>query len=268
MTLSDEMLMAYADGQLDAGEAERVKKLIAQDPALSARREVFLATGHGLASAFDEHMNSPLPGKLRRFAVNAQPRAAKSAGLSQLAETLRNFLQPVHPLGLAAASAAALIAGVGVGWLLYGGAGGGGSALDQFVQVEHNGTVARGPLRHALDNLQSGKETVVALQKGKVLRMVVDLSFRNKAQDYCRQYRIALEGAENYGGIACNGNGQWNIELQAVLAAAQPPSGKSKPAPAGKKSTPLEAAVMSMIGGDALDLGEENAMILTGWKKR
>ena len=61
MMLSDEMLMAYADGQLDAGDRARVKKLVAQDPALAARLEIFQATGHGLASVFDEHMNAPLP---------------------------------------------------------------------------------------------------------------------------------------------------------------------------------------------------------------
>ena len=71
--LSDEVLMAYADGQLDASERARLKELIAQDPEASARLEVFQATGQGLASMFDEHMNSPLPEKLRRLALYAQP---------------------------------------------------------------------------------------------------------------------------------------------------------------------------------------------------
>ena len=115
MTLSDEMLMAYADGQLDAGDRARVKKLVAQDPALAARLEVFQATGHGLASVFDEHMNAPLPDSLKRFAERVQPRAAKRPSFGQFADTLRDLLRPAHPFGLAAASAAVLIAGAGFG---------------------------------------------------------------------------------------------------------------------------------------------------------
>ncbi len=266
MTLSDETLMAYADGQLDVRECTRVKKLIAQEPELSARLEVFQTTGQSLASLFGEHMNAPLPGKLRRFAVSAQPRAAKKPGLGQLAATLRNLLQPVQPFGLAAASAAILIAGIGVGWLVHGGAGGGGSPLAGLIQVENDGAVARGPLQHALNSLQSGKETAVALPEGKVVRMAIKLSFRDRAQDYCRQYEIGLAASENYGGIACNSNGQWNILHRARLAPAQQSSNKTTPA--GNESPELEAAVMSMIGGDALGPQEEDAMIVKGWKSR
>jgi anti-sigma factor RsiW len=263
MTLSDEMLMAYADGQLDAGERARVKKLIAQVPELAARLEVFEATGHGLASVFDEHLNAPLPDKLKRFAERGQPRAAKRPSFGQFADTLRDLLRPAHPFGLAAASAAVLIAGAGFGWLVHGGAG---SPSGELVQVENDGTVARGPLRNALDSLQSGKVASVALPEGKVARVAVKLSFRDHARDYCRQYEIELAASENYGGIACNSNGQWTIRFQAALAPAQqsPRTG----APAGNKSPALEKAVLSMIDGDALGPQDEDATILAGWKKR
>ena len=79
MMLSDEVLMAYADGQLDASERARLKKLIAQDPEANARLEVFQATGQDLASVFDEHMNSPLPEKLSRLALYAQPLPVKKS---------------------------------------------------------------------------------------------------------------------------------------------------------------------------------------------
>ena len=263
MTLSDEMLMAYADGQLDAGDRARVKKLVAQDPALSARLEVFQATGHGLASVFDEHMNAPLPDSLKRFAERVQPRAAKRPSFGQFADTLRDLLRPAHPFGLAAASAAVLIAGAGFAWLVH---GGGGSPSGELVQLENDGTVARGPLRNALDSLQSGKVASVALPEGKVARVAVKLSFRDHAQDYCRQYEIGLAASENYGGIACNSNGQWTIRFQAALAPVR--QSPQKAAPAGSKNPALEKAVLSMIDGDALGPQDEDATILAGWKKR
>ncbi len=264
--LSDEVLMAYADGQLDAGERARLRKLIAQDPEASARLEVFEATGQDLASVFDEHMNSPLPEKLSRLALYAQPLPVKRSSLGQVADALRSFVRPAHPFGLAAASAAMLIAGIGAGWLLHGGVGESGSPMSDLVQVESDGrTVARGPLSMALDNSQSGRETILPFAAGKVLRVAVKLSFRNHAQDYCRQYEAGLAGSENFGGIACNSNGQWNIKLQAQLAPAHPSAGRT--APAGTESSALEAAVMSWIDGDALDQRDEDAMILKGWKE-
>ena len=159
-----------------------------------------------------------------------------------------------------------LIAGIGVGWLLHGGAGESGSPMSDLVQVESDGrTVARGPLSAALDNSQSGRETILPFAAGKVLRMAVKLSFRNHAQDYCRQYEAGLAGSESFGGIACNSNGQWNIKLQAQFAPAHPSAGRT--AQAGTKSSPLEEAVMSWIDGDALDQRDEDAMILKGWKE-
>jgi hypothetical protein len=267
MMLSDEVLMAYADGQLDAIERARLKKLIAEDPEANARLKVFQATGQNLASMFDEHMNSPLPEKLSRLALYAQPLPVrKSSRLGQFADALRNFTRPAHPFGLAAASAAILITGIGAGWLLRGGGGESGSPMSDLVQVESDGrTVARGPLSQALDNSPSGRETLLPFAAGKVLRMAVKLSFRNHAQDYCRQYEAGLAGSESFGGIACNSNGQWNIKLQAQFGPAHPSAGRT--APAGTKSSPLEEAVMSWIDGDALDQRDEDAMILKGWKE-
>jgi anti-sigma factor RsiW len=271
MMLSDEVLMAYADGQLDASERARLKELIARDPEASARLEVFQATGQDLASMFDGHMNSPLPEKLRRLELYAQPLPAnkllpaKRSGLGQFADALRNFARPAHPFGLAAVSAAMLIAGAGAGWLLHGSADESGSPMSDLVQVESDGrTVARGPLSLALDNSPSGRETHIPFAAGKVLRMAVKLSFRNHAHYYCRQYEAGLAGSENFGGIACNSNGQWNIKLQAQFGPAHSSAGKT--APAGT-SSPLEEAVMSWIEGDALDQRDENAMILKGWKE-
>jgi anti-sigma factor RsiW len=263
--LSDETLMAYADGQLDARERARVKKLIAQDPEAGARFEVFAATGQDLASVFDEHMKSPLPGKLSRLAFYAQPLPlhAKRSRFGQLADALRSFTRPAHPFGLAAASAAMLMTGIGVGWLLHDGES--GSPMSELVQVESDGrTVARGPLSVVLNSLPSGRETVLPFAAGKVLRMAVKLSFRNHAQDYCRQYEAGLAGSENFGGIACHSNGKWDIKLQAQLATAQPSAGRT--APAGTKNSALEAAVMSWIDGDALDQRDEDALILKAWK--
>src|SRR5262249_9185250 len=65
--LSDETLMAYADGQLTLAEVARIERLLASDPGLRARFGVFRTTGRELASLFDDHLNAPLPSRLKRF---------------------------------------------------------------------------------------------------------------------------------------------------------------------------------------------------------
>src|SRR3974390_1847819 len=65
--LSDETLMAYADGQLAPDEMIRIEQLLASDPKLLARFEVFRTTGHDLAALFDDHFNAPLAPGLKRF---------------------------------------------------------------------------------------------------------------------------------------------------------------------------------------------------------
>jgi len=267
--LPDETLMAYADGQLDAAERARVEKLIEQNPEASARLEVFQATGHGLASVFDEHMNSPLPEKLSRLALYAQPLpgTCRKSTLGRFAAALGNLARP-HPFGLAAASAAILMVGIGVGWFLRD-AGESGSPMSGLglVRVESDGgTVARGPLNVALNSLPSSRETLVPLAAGKVLRVAIKLSFRNHEKDYCRQYEAGLTGSENFGGIACHSNGEWRIKLQAQLGPVRPSTGRT--APAGDEDLTLQKAVMSWMEGEALDQQDENAMILRGWEER
>lgn len=266
--LPDEVLMAYADGQLDAAGRAQVKELVRQDPEASARLEIFQATGRDLASVFGEHMNSPLPEKLGRLALYAQPLPAntRNSTLGQFAAALRNFARP-RPFGLAAASAL-LMVGIGVGWFLRD-AGEGNSPMSGLglVQVESDGrTVARGPLNVALNSLPSNKETLVRLAAGKVLRVAIKLSFRNHEKDYCRQYEAGLTGSENSGGIACHLGGEWRIKLQAQLGSVRPSAGRT--APAGAKGLALQEAVMSLIDGEALDKQDEDAMILRGWKRR
>src|SRR5215470_8608416 len=65
--LSDESLMAYADGQLQPAEMVRIERLLAADPALRARLKVFHTTGRNLASLFDGHLNAPLPPRFTLF---------------------------------------------------------------------------------------------------------------------------------------------------------------------------------------------------------
>lgn len=261
--LSDETLMAYADGQLTPAEMARVELLVASGPELRARLEVFRTTGRNLASLFDGHLNAPLPPGLKRLTV------APQADLSQIfdlnSKRQRRVLPGFGGRRLAAASVAILAAGIGIGWLMRGSPGGSGAALGELVKLADDWIIARPPLQLALDMLPSGKEAAIPLSGGKPSNMTVRLSFIDHNQSYCRRYEIGLSSQEHYGGIACHLDGEWKIELHAILPPRHTQSGKISPA--GNESRALEAAVISVMDGDALGSEEEAALIRKRWKK-
>lgn len=267
--LSDEILMAHADGLLDPGEKARVDRLLALDPELRARLEVFRSTGRELAHLFDERLSAPLPPKLDAFLAKHATAASpyRRSGPVWLKDRLQQLLFPeVSGFRLAAASCAMLIAGIGLGWLIHGRGAGSANALSALVQIENDRVIAGEPLRRALDALHSGDETSVAFSKGEDLRLAVKLTFRNKAQDYCREYEIALASRERYAGVACRAGGQWAVELQAAVKPSHLAPDRTAPAGGGENPA-VEAAVIAMIDGDALGREDEDAIIQTGWRK-
>lgn len=78
MTLSDEHLSAYLDGELSAEETRAVDALVASDPAVAAALERLMATDVAVKAAFDEMLTDPVPFELAsaiRSAPEPQPAA-------------------------------------------------------------------------------------------------------------------------------------------------------------------------------------------------
>ena len=182
MTPDDEVLMAYADGELDALTAKRVERAIAEDPELAARVEAHRTLRAQLATAFPlvagpdplEAMirSAPAPLARRRPPIWRQP-----------------WLQ-------AAAMAACLVIGVMVGtnWRT------GPVATDRAGALVASGTLAR-----ALDHQ-------LASEAGETRILV---SFRNAQGSYCRLFAGAATD-----GIACRADGQWRLVRTGAASAA------------------------------------------------
>jgi anti-sigma factor RsiW len=83
--LNDETLMQFADGSLDQLEREQVRGLVANTPSLHARLQVFRATGRRLAVLFDEHVNAPIPWRLRNAVTELGSKPLEASDSSRLA---------------------------------------------------------------------------------------------------------------------------------------------------------------------------------------
>ncbi len=117
---SDEQLIAYLDGELDAASSREVAAAIAADPALARTAETLVETAAALRVAFDDVLHEPVPehllvearGGLGQSKVVQFPESRKRAAQNERVGWQRWATLPV------AASVAGLIVGGGLGYLI------------------------------------------------------------------------------------------------------------------------------------------------------
>ncbi|MGD9598590.1 MAG: anti-sigma factor [Steroidobacteraceae bacterium] len=239
MTPTEETLMAYVDGELDANTRAAVDVALARDPALVRRVESARRLRATLSRGFDPALAEAVPERLLAAArgepTNVRPLPERRGALRAGAWSWPQW----------GAIAASLVLGLVLGPRL----------------VKHPATitsldgrlVAGGALAAALDtqlvNAQTGREAAS-----------IGLSFRAGTGEFCRTFD--LRGAESLTGVACRRGGRWQID------AVMPADGDRRGAvrTAGSALTPALATVVeAMIAGDALDANEEAAARARGW---
>jgi anti-sigma factor RsiW len=65
-SLSDELIMAFADGELEPCLAAYVREAIENDDAIRHKQEIFRSTRAVLARSFDPVLIEPVPERLKR----------------------------------------------------------------------------------------------------------------------------------------------------------------------------------------------------------
>jgi anti-sigma factor RsiW len=117
---SDEALIAYLDGELDAAASTEVAAAIARDPAFAREAQMLAETSAALRAAFDDVLHEPVPerllaaarGELGEDKVVRFPEPRRRA-IAYVATSWRRWA--ALPL---AASVASLIIGGGLGYLV------------------------------------------------------------------------------------------------------------------------------------------------------
>jgi anti-sigma factor RsiW len=270
--LTDETLMAYADGQLDPSDRARVEMALAGDPESRARLEIFATTGKALAPLFQKPMLEPAPFKLVEFVLTHDAGANDAHNPPSRRKFLGSwgrFQKPPMPnvsnLRLAFALGATLIAGAGLGWHLHGHVYVDTEPMRALVQFANKNPTAQMPLQRVLETLPSGSETRIVAAWGEELKLKINLSYKNQDGDYCREYDVVTARGEAYVGAACRSGGTWMVKMYVRAAASRQTRGKMTPA--GSRNLAIEAATGSMIEGDAFGRDEELALIRKGWQK-
>lgn len=244
MKFSDDILMAYADGELDAATRAEIKAALASDPELAASIARQRVTRELMRRGFDPILDEPVPDRL----LDAIERGATGPTGAEVRPLRPEVTAPPRSRRWSwpewTAMAATLVAGALIGAGLR-------PAPSPLWESFEDRLVASGELSRALSS-QLSRDA----QPGTAIRPGV--SFRTASGDYCRAFisgRVA--------GLACREEERWQVELLSTLPEAQAEG--YRPAGAALPGVILEA-VEARIDGDPLDAEGEAAARDRGWR--
>lgn len=239
--LTDEILMAFADGELDEPIAAAVAGVMAQDPTVAKRIVDFQQSRHLTRSVFASNLVPDVPSELRAV-VSAQIAAyeAASAAGKKLEPKEQNRVWPsrLSPVKMAMAASLAAVAVVS------------GYFIGRQSQPEANrlGYLEDPLVMRELGRLESGRE--VELPVGR-LRVVSTYQLPNES--LCREFRLQ-SASTAVGAVACRTD-EWKV----TFAVAEPAkSAEYVPSSGGSL---MDAYLSNLGAGNPLE-GEAEARAL------
>lgn len=240
MKFSDEMLMAFADGELDLVARAEIGSSIDRDGVAARAVARHRAIAAAVRAAYEGVLDEPLPPALAALAGDeeaalaaaAQPRAGARLGA------------PTWRLPAWSTVAIGLLVGLLAGVLLFRGAN------SPYVESPA-GLVADGALAEGLERSLATDSTSADV--------AIQASFRHRDGRYCRTF--VFRHGTSVAGLACRSRDAWKIEL---LADA-PRAGEGHPQPV-TLPMPVLRAVDAAIDGAPLDAVAESAARNAGWR--
>lgn len=233
MKFSQETLMAYADGELDAETRGAVEAEMAADPQVAEEIDRHRALRADVGQAFAGVLTEQVPDRLLRTATKTRATArrqwswpewtsiAASLVLGVLAG--RALLQPDSESGL-------IVAGV-----------------DGRV-------IAGGALAKALSEQLSS-------QDGSTID--IGLTFRAKSGEYCRTF--GARAASPVVGFACRDAEVWRVDMLSTAPRAE--SGGDYRMASTQLPPPVVQAIADRMQGEALDADEEAIARQRHWRE-
>jgi hypothetical protein len=202
--LTDEILMAFADGELEEPVAAAVARVMAQDPAVARKVVDFQQSRRLTRSVFAGNLAPDVPTKLRA-AISAQIEAyeatSKADERPELVEPKRLWPRMAYPMKMALAASFAAVAvatGYFAGWQSQPEAGRLATLEDPLVFRE-------------LSRLESGREAELPVGRLRVIS-----TYRLQNGSVCREFKLQSPSAAT-DAVACRSD-EWNV----TFALAEP----------------------------------------------
>jgi len=234
--MTDELIMAFADGELSAEEAERVARRLEADPEARRKLDMFRKTAQSLDAAHQDL--PPVPDALARRVNETIEAAARESAVNagdNVVQMRRKGPSGFWPTALAASIALAVGLGFGYGLTGHGPA----PAVTTFGVT----ALAEPAVGDALAGMPSG--TSRDLPSGATLNMIA--SFEGADGVFCREFDYEAPDGLSLVSVACRGDAGWQPKI--VIAASG--DSASHYAPASSLDA-LEAWLASSGLGDPL----------------
>jgi hypothetical protein len=251
MTISDETLMAFADGELDGPARAAVELALRADPQLEKRVAEHRALRQRIETAYSAELSEPVPERL----LSAAKRTADESGTNIVnlqdarnamarAAALRPRKTWWRPVGSIAAS---LIIGLGLGYA-------GWHQSSPLTRNAGGAMVASGQLAEALSHQLAADQSPASVVQ-------IGISFLAKSGDYCRTF--SLSGAVSPAGVACHHGQEWQIQMLTQSGSGDT-SAAFRTAASGLSGAILKS-VEEQIAGEPLDQLAESAARNKDW---
>jgi hypothetical protein len=232
MEIDDDLLMAFADGELDAVTMKRVERAVAQDPALQSRLDAQRRLRARLEAHYAPAIEEEVPERLRAMLeTNVVDLPAARA-------------QPARPIWQSfAAIAATLVIGLALGRALPSVGQGPASFQDGAI-------VARGNLADALDTQLASAQPANAATR-------IGITFASNDGRLCRTF-----DDQDLAGLACRRVDGWQLVM--TTAGSRGSGSEFRQAASGNPLV-LQAA-QDLLSGEPLDAAAERRARDSGWR--
>ena len=235
MKFSHDMLMAYADGELDRETRRAIEAEMAIDPQVAQEIERQRALRADVGAAFAGVLDEQVPDRLLRAATKAKAPAPQRRQWSWSEWT---------------SIAASLVIGVIAGRAILGPA----ATKDDMVATAAVGNlVAGGQLAQALSQQLSSED-------GSGID--IGLTFRSKSGEYCRTF--GTRAGTDVVGFACHDAEAWRIDMLATAPRTQ--AGGGYRMASTQLPAPIVQAIADRMQGEALDADQEAIARQRRWR--
>ena len=283
MSISEETLMAYADGELDQTSCVAVEQAMHDDPIIASKVQQHRDLRTSIFGAYAPVLEQAIPVRIQTAAqqLAAETKIDKKPVIDLNAARLERELQrktvadqqdskaanktansPRWSWPEWGALAATLIVGVMVGHSEFIQSPLLGASGQQVAMLGKEGRlVAQGKLATALSEQLADATSTQTTDKNALNSGVkIGVSFVSNDGAYCRSF--AIDGSE---GLACRAGSEWNIPL-ILEQKDQQKTGDYRQAGSGTSSVILDA-IDQRISGQTLDSAAEQQAKKQGWKR-
>lgn len=247
MTISDDKLSAYIDGELSPSEINEIKLALKNDPAVGARMERLKRPDALISAAYGKIDDEPMPDSVMDLLRDTGD--AENSGEKVIQFAPRPAAKSPALWAVPLAASIALAIGVGVGMQI---AADHSRNENQFALA---GVIdSSSPVFAALESTPSA--TMVETPDGTITPI---LTFKSENGDYCREYVVANDAVTNRA-VACRHEGQWVTQF-AALAPPNSAMPNEYSTASVEITTQFNNLIESMMADEALNSEEEGSLL-------